>query len=374
MSRLRCDSSYPRARSYQRLRLVGALLLACVGLLAASSAATSQASRRPVGHRPASKTSLTSGAASRADCIYAANSISVLHSVERLVHHRFTCVLVYNNAAPDWQSWENPWFLTDSNPGSDHDWQRWAHAPGTHRQLIISNNMFPSEADGTDWLAAGAAGEYIQYARRLARNLVAAGLGHSVIRLAHEANDTGSPYSLQTTHTALRRWRQFWRRTVMAMRSVRRAHFLFDWCINAYWRPIPMKEWYPGDDVVNVIGIDAYDSGVPVGDGRWARIYTQPDGIRDVLTFARAHRKPVSLPEWGLEPAGAGTLGGGADPAYINEIADVVRTNRVAYQSYFYNHDSAELLSSNPASLRAYRRHFGRGGDTVGAGIVSGAG
>lgn len=315
-----------------------------------------------------------SAAGSKADCIYAANSIAVLHSVERLVHHTFDCVLVYNNAAPDWTSWENPWFLTDSSPGSDHAWQRWAEAPGAHRQLIISNNLFPSDVDGTDWLAAGAAGKYAQYARRLARNLVAAGLGHSVIRLADEANDTGNPYSLQTTPAALRLWRQFWRRTAIAMRSAPGAHFLFDWCINSYWRPVPMEEWYPGDDVVNIIGIDAYDSGVPVGDARWARIYNQPDGIRDVLTFARAHGKPVSIPEWGLEPAGGGTLGGGADPAYINAIADVVRMNRVAYQSYFYNHDSAELLSSNPASLSAYRRDFGRGGDTVGAGTVSWAG
>jgi beta-mannanase len=187
-----------------------------------------------------------------------------------------------------------------------------------------------------------------------------------VIRLAHEANDPGRPYSIGTTNEELDLWRQFWRRTVIAMRSVPGAHFLFDWCINAYWRPIPLTEWYPGDDVVNIIGIDAYDSGVPVGENRWHRIYTQRDGIRDVLQFAKDHGKPVSIPEWGLAPADTDTLGGGDDPAYVNGIASVVRNNPVAYQSYFYNGHSAIVLDQSPLSLAAYRRHFGQTGDATG--------
>ena len=123
---------------------------------------------------------------------------------------------------------------------------------------------------------------------------------------------------------------------------------------------------------MNIIGIDAYDSGVPAGEPRWSRLYNQLDGIEDVLRFAQANGKPVSLPEWGLEPPGVGTLGGGDDPAYINGIANVVRTNDVAYQSYLYNHESAGLLNSSPLSLAAYRRHFGGGGDSVGAPVGSG--
>jgi hypothetical protein len=308
------------------------------------------------------------GGKSGADCVYSANSTGVLRSFELMVLRNFDCVLVYNNAAPDWASWENPWFLT--GPDANYNWASWAQAPGTNRQLVITNNLFPSDLNNSDWLHAGAAGAYEGHARALARNLVAAGLGNSVIRLAHEANDSSYPYSIGGSDEDFRLWQEFWRRTAIAMRSVPGAHFLFDWCINAYWRPIPLSKWYPGDDVVDIIGIDAYDGGVPVGMDRWTRLYTQTDGIRDVLQFAAAHGKPVSIPEWGLSTPGASSLGGGDDPAYVDGIANVVRTNRVAYQAYFYNLDSRSLLGSSPLSLAAYRRHFGGGGDSVGAGIV----
>ncbi len=305
----------------------------------------------------------------RADCVYSAESVDVLQAFERLVGRQINCGLVFNNAAADWSAWERPWFIVDKSPALD--WGSWATARGTHRQLIISQNLFPSSLNGTDWLRAGAAGRFAAHARALARNLVAAGLGHSVIRLAHEANDTASPYSIGSTPRQWGLWRRFWRLTVLAMRSVPGAHFLFDWCVNAYWRPIPLSDWYPGDDVVDLIGIDAYDSGVPPGANRWQRIYTQPDGIRDVLEFAAEHDKPVSLPEWGLMTPGPPNLGGGDDPAYVNGMARVVRENPVAYQAYFYNLTSSWLLRTSPRSLAAYRRHFGPGGDSVGSGTIS---
>jgi hypothetical protein len=296
---------------------------------------------------------------SKTDCVYAADDISTLQRFERIVSRDFNCVLVYNNSSPSWAGWEDPWFLTDRDPR--YEWAKWATAPGTSRQLIITNNLFPGELDGSDWLEAGASGAYEDHARSLARNLVAAGLGDAVIRLADEANATAEPDALGTTKRSLKLWVAFWRRTALAMRSVPGAHFQFDWCVNAYWRPIPLNTWYPGNDVVNIIGIDAYDGGVPVGQSRWTRLYNQADGIREVLRFAAAHGKPVSIPEWGLLRPGPATLGGGADPAYIDDIAGVVRNNPVAYQSYFYNHESANLLTSSPAALTAYIQDFAGG-------------
>jgi hypothetical protein len=306
--------------------------------------------------------------AGKAPCLYASNSVRVLQTFERMVGRTFSCALVFNNAAPDWAGWESPWFLKESDPA--YNWRLWARAPRVHRQLIITQNLFPSALNHTDWLHAGAAGLYAQHARALARNLISAGLGNSVIRLAHEANDTSAPYSLGSTRQDFTLWRRFWRNTVIAMRSIRGAHFLFDWCVNAYWRPIPLSQWYPGNDVVDIIGIDAYDAGVPVGQDRWTRLYTQPDGIGSVLQFARARGKPVSLPEWGLWWPNS-QLGGGDDPNYVNHVAEVTRDNRIAYQSYFYSGGSRQVLDTAPLSLSAYRRHFGAGGDSVGAETVT---
>jgi hypothetical protein len=54
-------------------------------------------------------------------------------------------------------------------------------------------------------------------------------------------------------------------------------------------------------------------------------------------------------------PRGARWLGGGDDPAYVDGIARVLRTRRVAYQAYFYAHDTAGQLRRSPRSRRRLR-------------------
>jgi glycosyl hydrolase family 26 len=297
-------------------------------------------------------------------CVYSAHSISILQQFDALVGRDVNCVMVFNNASPDWAGWEKPWFTR--NPLPDNNWTAWATAAGTNRQLIISQNLFPASENNLDWRTAGARGDYEPHAVALARNLVAAGLGNSVIRLSHEANGDWGPDNIGTTQTQFDQWKQFWRNTVIAMRSVPGANFSFDWCINAGYRPIPLSDFYPGNDVVDIVGIDAYDSGVPAGEPRWSTIYNRTDGIGDVVAFARAHGKPLSIPEWGVAPATT-MLSGGDDPAYVDGIASVVRNNPVAYQSYFYKYEFATQLASGPGSLASYRRHFGAGGDSVGS-------
>ena len=296
-------------------------------------------------------------------CVYSAHSIGVLHSFDRLVHRDFNCALVFNNAAPHWWDWETPWFARHIKP--DTDWAKWATQPGTNRQLIISQSLFPDSLNHRNWRQAGARGRYMGHARALARYLVSQGLGSSVIRLSHEANGTWGPDNIGTTRRQFRLWVRFWRNTVIAMRSVRGANFKFDWCINAAVRAIPLKDFYPGDDVVDIIGVDAYDSGVKGTGDRWSTIFNRPDGVKDVIAFARAHHKPMSIPEWGVAPTWKAESGGD-DAEYVNGIAGVVRDNPVAYQSYFFNHQWASQLVHGARSLAAYKRHFGGSGDSVG--------
>jgi hypothetical protein len=333
-------------------RLLAALLITAVIALVTSSCGGSAA--------PAS---LSGSAAisgdSKTDCIYTENDLSVLFQVDKLLHHTYQCALVFNNDPPSWEGWTRPWFL--SSTVQKEAWAAWAAAPGAHRQLIITQGLFPGSLDSTDWLRAGASGTYEGYARELATNLVAAHLGSSVIRLAPEANDTGEPYSLVTTPADLQMWREFWRRTVLAMRSVPGAHFQFDWCINAAYRDIPLADYYPGNDVVNIIGIDSYDDGVTgTGTTRWNQVYDQPGGIATVLAFAKANNKPLSIPEWGLDTAADG--GAGDDPDYVNGIVRVVANNNVAFQSYFFHNDFATALTTSPNSLSAYKAAFTKSG------------
>jgi hypothetical protein len=295
----------------------------------------------------------------KAVCAYSAHHISTLDEYSRLVHHAVDCALVYNDSAQTWQAWETPWFLHHGDP--DLNWARWATAPGTQRRLVITQNLFPAELNRADWRTAGARGDYAEHARSLARNLVAAGLGDSVIRLAHEANGNWYPDSIGDTPEQYDEWRQFWRQTVLAMRSVPGANFRFDWCVNAAYRAIPLVQYYPGDDVVDFVGVDAYDSGIAAStpvDQRWPIVYGRDGGVRDVLRFAKAHGKPLTIPEWGVAPPSK-MQSGGDDPGYVHGIAAVVRDNTVAYHSYFYKYEWATQLAEGPRSLAAYRQEFG---------------
>ena len=230
--------------------------------------------------------------------------------------------------------------------------------------MILSIQLIPADLDGTSWLGHGARGAYERYARTLARHLVAAGLGSSVIRLAPEANGTWEPDSIGDTPASDANWVRFWRDTAEAMKSVLGADFSFDWCINAAVRNIPLADYYPGNAVVDEIGIDLYDEGLsPTVTDRWTALSGEPGSLGTVLAFAQAHGKPISIPEWGVAPATV-QEGGGDDPGYVEGLAAVVANDNVAYQSYFFNGAWAQGLASYPNSLAAYQAAFGTGLET----------
>jgi hypothetical protein len=287
-------------------------------------------------------------------CVYAQEHISIMQAFGRTVGRRFSCAMVFNDAAPDWAAWSDPWFINPTYP--DLSWSRWATAPGTHRRLIITQDLFPADENNSDWLQSGADGAFENHARQLAERLIRAGLGDSVIRLAHEANGTWYPDSIPDTPSGNRLWVRFWQDTVTAMRSVRGAHFLFDWCVNAGTRDVPLGSFYPGDEYVDIIGVDAYDSGVPAGPRRWSRLYNEGDGLRAVRAFAIAHHKPLSIPEWGIGPAAEDQ--GGDDPRYVRGIAWVVAHSDLAYQSYFDADSEMQQFYNSPRSIRAYAAAF----------------
>ena len=84
-----------------------------------------------------------------------------------------------------------------------------------------------------------------------------------------------------------------------------------------------------------------------------------------LIRFGRLHRKPLSIPEWGLSAVGH-KGGAGDNPFFVHAIAWVVRHNVTAYHSYFESTtDVGMLLTDAPRSLAAYRRHFGADGDSL---------
>ena len=293
---------------------------------------------------------------SKATCIYASLG-TPLREAERATGITFNCIETFSTSDPQWSDWINPWLIRSGSA-----YRAWLAEDPIRRQIILTQNLIPtSEARNQNWTAQCASGQYNSRARQLAANLVRTGFGHSVIRLGIEMNGTWKIDKLGTTVTQWHQWGQCFAQEAEAMREVPGSHFLFDWNVNANYRDIPLADFYPGNAYVDIIGIDAYDdSGVslpPVGHpGRWAALANEPGGLAAVAAFAIAHKKPISIPEWGTVSTQ------GDDANYVTNMGSFIAKHRVAYQSWFNANDDDILPLSPeqaPRSLEAYRKAFG---------------
>jgi hypothetical protein len=128
---------------------------------------------------------------------------------------------------------------------------------------------------------------------------------------------------------------------------------------------------YPGDESVDIVGLDVYDTsfgqaGVTAQERSTAQL-EDSGGIMSAIDLARRHGKPVSFPEWALVAAGnpAGSNGAGDNARFVAGMADVMRRTAMAYQAYFNVVDGGVgmTISDAPQSLVVFRQRFGVGGD-----------
>lgn len=242
---------------------------------------------------------------------------------------------------------------------------------GHPRRLVLGIAMVPVKEEAS--MAAGADGQYDRYFRELAERMVTDGQHDAILRVGWEFNLAGSAWFTRDSDV----FKAYWRRIVKVMKSVNGADFTFDWNPNNGPGPVDASLYYPGDDVVDIIGVDAYDvAGVypyprrcddacrsAVQTKAWkTKIYGGDRGLRFWSEFARQHDKPMSLPEWGLWRRPDGT-GGGKDIPYIERMHEFIvdPDNRVAYQAYFeFDGDDGEhrLTTTFPEAGTVFRRLF----------------
>jgi hypothetical protein len=136
--------------------------------------------------------------------------------------------------------------------------------------------------------------------------------------------------------------------------------FKFDWCPG--WGPqeMPADASYPGDDVVDYIGLDVYDFKHEGSvEERWNNFYVKaPFGLEWHREFARLHGKRMSYPEWGV-----GNFGD--NPFFIQQMHDWFMNNedRIAYAAYFDVDGAWPTQIDNgrfPNSQRLFRKLFSR--------------
>ena len=241
-------------------------------------------------------------------------------------------------SATDFQT-NASWQAFDSTKRVIQDWQ------GQNTGILLSIAV-PLWAGYGDHLAAAASGYYNQHFVTMARQLVAAGLGNSVIRLGWEFNGGWFRWGITANNkpqqyaTRARQFASAWRQIVTAMRHVKGAHFTYDWCVSAgpHYRHPSLA--YPGDKYVDYIGMDVYDwnrPGIPDSPkARWHAIVHQGTGLAWLAKFANAHHLPVSVPEWALVHDNVQKQhSGGAARSFIRHMHDWFATHRLGYENYF---------------------------------------
>jgi len=257
--------------------------------------------------------------------------------------------MVFTNR-DDWQNIVSPaWPLNAFTPDQ---------FPG---KLSIAQPMWPKGGDEN----ACVAGEYDRYWAEFGRNLVKYGRPDAIVRLGWEFNGEWFHWYPRNVET----WKECYRRTVRAIRSTA-PDVLIDWTMTMHRDTLPKSStsvWdaYPGDEYVDIIGIDSYDMWPAAPTKKlWDRQCNMASGLCTVIKVARERGKRFSVPEWGVVSAEGG---GGDNPFYIEKMYETFRANAdiLAYEVYYNNSEPENVRSSlhdpvlNPKSSKRYLELFG---------------
>ncbi|MFF5704555.1 glycosyl hydrolase [Streptomyces sp. NPDC012794] len=232
------------------------------------------------------------------------------------------------------------------------DWAEWRRGDDD-RMFVLNVPMQARNEDRVpDWqvaqlIRAGAEGQYDRHFRKLAERLVSLGAQDTVIVLGWEMN--GTTYTHRCAPDP-QNWKAYWRRVVNAMRSVPGQEFKFDFAPNRGTDAIGWTKCYPGDDVVDVIGMDSYDQ----GPGRTFEEHVrQPYGLQQHVDFAKAHGKQISYPEWGL-------FRNGDNAEYIRQMLKWIDQHKPLYHTITdYCPHGVWRCKDNPRSAKVFREAMG---------------
>ena len=235
------------------------------------------------------------------------------------------------------------------------------------RRLILSVPLLPGSWDGKGpWkgieakkpvsFEEGAKGAYNLHFQHLAENLVKYRLGDSLLRLGWEFNGGWYTWRAPTAAKA-RAYAEYFHQIVTTMRAVPGAENLkFIWNpANEPWWPYPPETAWPGNDVVDYVGVDCYDQSwqkdtypiPPMADAAetskrreatWKNVTAneQKTGLDFWVKFAATHGKPLVIPEWGV-CVRKDQHGGGDSAYFIQQMHDFIYNpaNNVYFAAYF---------------------------------------
>ncbi|MGX4692138.1 glycoside hydrolase family 26 protein [Streptomyces sp. JNUCC 63] len=233
-------------------------------------------------------------------------------------------------------------------------WARWRNER-PDRMLVLNVPLQErNEGDVPDnevgqLVRQGAAGKFDHHFRALAERLVRLKAPDTVLVLGWEMNGTTYTHRCGPDPEA---WKKYWRRIVTTMRSVPGQKFRFDFTPSRGLDDVPWTQCYPGDDTVDIIGMDSYDQ--PAGLS-FEKQVKESYGLQAHVDFAKAHGKPISYPEWGL-------FRNGDNPEWMRGMLAWMDEHKPLYNTLTdYCPHGVWQCTANPKSSEVYRSVlFGR--------------
>jgi hypothetical protein len=212
-------------------------------------------------------------------------------------------------------------------------------------------------------LSEAASGAYDDQFRKLGAMLVAKGSPNAFLRIGWEFNGNWYPWSAQKDPIS---FNAAFRHIVGVFRSVPGQKFAFVWNPSLGAGANPPQDLWPGDDVVDLVGIDFYNQSWRAQDTdpaiRWQGYLAANYGLDWTARFANAHGKRIVVPEWGTgtRPDGHGW---GDDPLFIHNMAAWMRAHNVLYHGYWDftapDYDATMSAGKFPQTFAAYKAEFG---------------
>ncbi|WP_106959841.1 glycoside hydrolase family 26 protein [Streptomyces purpureus] len=244
-----------------------------------------------------------------------------------------------------------PGDLWSNIEGSPRFLESWAEWRGQQRDrlfvlnvpMLERNEAGVPDAEVRRHLQLGARGAYDHHFRKLAQRLVDLDAADTVLVLGWEMNGITYTHRCGPDPAA---WKAYWKRIVTTMRAVPGQKFRFDFAPSRGRDAIPWTECYPGDDVVDIIGMDSYDQ--PPGT-TFDQHVTEPYGLQKHVDFAKEHGKPISYPEWGL-------FRNGDNPEYMRRMLNWMEKHPPLYHTITdYCPHGVWQCDDNPRSSKVFR-------------------
>ncbi|MGW2230065.1 glycosyl hydrolase [Streptomyces formicae] len=240
------------------------------------------------------------------------------------------------------------WNNIEGAPGFLEDWATWRKAKDD-RMFVLNVPMLEKNEGGVGdtevaaLLKQGAAGDFDAHFTKLAERLVALGVPDTVIVLGWEMNGTTYTHRCGPDPES---WKTYWKKIVTAMRAVPGQKFTFDFTPSRGRDAVPWTDCYPGDDVVDIVGMDSYDQ--PRGMSFDEQV-KEPYGLQAHVDFAAAHNKPISYPEWGL-------FRNGDNEEYMRRMLEWMEAKKPLYNTVTdYCPHGVWQCKQNPDASAVYR-------------------